>query len=44
MRSERLAGRLRNVRRRKRTRKGFSCELLTAKLALVRTRSRPPAG
>ena len=36
MQSERLMGRLRGVRRRKRARKGFACQVLAAKLTLVR--------
>ncbi len=37
MRSDRLSGRLRGVRRRKRAHRGFACDLLAQKMRLVRT-------
>lgn len=36
MRSDRLSGRLRGVRRRKRARNGFSCRVMARKIRLVR--------
>ena len=37
--SRRMGGRLEGVRKRKRARKGFACEVVALKLRLVRTKS-----
>lgn len=44
MQSERLMGRLRGVRKRKRARKGFACDVLTQKMALVERARRRRGG
>lgn len=36
MQGERLVGRLRNVRRRKQAQNGFTCQVLTQKMRLIR--------
>ncbi len=36
MRGERLSGKLRGVRRRKRVRNGFACQVIAQKMRLVR--------